>query len=82
MILPLIFNDIALAVQFSSIFLDFFPVSLEALAKPETRKVESVPLDFRALNRLIKIYFFAIFFCSSADPAVYGFFTACIRSWR
>ena len=79
MILPLIFNDIALAAQVSSIFMIFSLFLLRRLPKPEARKVESAPLDFRALNRLIKIYFFAIFFCSSADPAVYGFFTAYAR---
>ena len=79
MILPLIFNDIALTAQVSSVFMVISLFLLRRLPKPEAKDVERTPLNFRALNPLIKSYFFAMFFISLADPAVHGFFTAYAR---
>ena len=79
MILPLIFNDIALTAQVSSVFMVISLFLLRRLPKPEVLTVETVPLHLRTLNPLIRWYFFAMFFISLADPAVHGFFTAYAR---
>ncbi len=79
MILPLIFNDIALTAQVSSVFMVISLFLLRRLPKPEVLTVEAVPLHLRTLNPLIRWYFFAMFFISLADPAVHGFFTAYAR---
>lgn len=79
MILPLIFNDIALTAQVSSVFMVVSLLLLRRLPEPEVKDVVRRPLNFRTLNPLIRSYFFAMFFISTADPAVHGFFTAYAR---
>lgn len=79
MVLPLVFNDIAIVAQASSVFLVGSLFLISKLPKPESKNVERSPLKIRNLDPLIKLFLFSMFFISLADPAVHGFFNAYAR---
>jgi len=79
MVLPLIFNDIAVVAQASSVFLIGSLFLVARLPQPKARQVEHKPLRIRNLDALIKLFLFSMFFISLADPAVHQFFNAYAR---
>ena len=79
MILPLVFNDIAIVAQASSVFLIGSLFLISKLPKPEASHIQRAPLEIRNLDSLIKLFLFSTFFISLADPAVHGFFNAYAR---
>ena len=79
MILPLVFNDLAMAARTAALILLSSLVLLRKLPEPEKDNVAGVPLRLRKLDPLISLFLFSFFFIAVAEPALAGFFFAYAR---
>jgi MFS family permease len=79
MVLPLVFNDLAVAARAAALILLSSLLLLRKLPEPEKDNVASVPLRLRTLDPLISLFLFSFFFVAIPEPALAGFFFAYAR---
>jgi PPP family 3-phenylpropionic acid transporter len=79
MILPMIFNDIALVARTGLFSILASAFLLTRLDDPTTHTSPVMPMRIRELNPAIKLFLIAFFFISLSEPAVNGFYSAYAR---
>ena len=79
MVLPLIFNDIAMVARVGSLLIFASCFLLVQLPEPETKSPTTQALKIRFLHPGIKLFLISFFFITLSEPAIGGFFSAYAR---